>query len=330
MGYAELQRLYDDFYNDTFPRAKRLMKDGAAYDCVYNVSGWWITEYVMGYAIFNNGDITHVLTHVNDGEGFSMCILMDVNDRNNTACMQCENPYCKYTSQLKMAASRACDDITNLLHKMRNILNAMEYDTLCIEEDIVHHHTKCRYESDNDLLENAKVIAVTYTPDEGCMPRRYQPFRSTLPIVYAHLHFAGVSYTATVESPPIRKGECKTEDASIQEFKLKTNDLIGKYIWYDYNIYTLRYSDLPFITAIDKAEARVYDSEDIFTNIALLCKYNSNVIVKLRSIFFMRGIRSFQRLWRRWWYEPNDDGYVRFASRMYDVDITRARVDDAK
>jgi len=43
-------------------------------------------------------------------------------------------------------------------------------------------------------------------------------------------------------------------------------------------------------------------------------------VLKMRSIFFDHRIRMFQRLWRRWWYEPDDDGNVRFASRMYDED----------
>jgi len=56
------------------------------------------------------------------------------------------------------------------------------------------------------------------------------------------------------------------------------------------------------------------------TNVAHDVVSLHDVIVKMRDVRLTNGIRAFQRLWRRWWYEPNADGYVRFASRMYDKD----------
>jgi len=58
----------------------------------------------------------------------------------------------------------------------------------------------------------------------------------------------------------------------------------------------------------------------VYTNIEKSMIDYADGVNKMRSIFFDHRIRSFQRLWRKWWYEPNAEGYVRFASRMYDKD----------
>jgi len=58
----------------------------------------------------------------------------------------------------------------------------------------------------------------------------------------------------------------------------------------------------------------------VYTNAAHFIVVNSRAIQYLRYLRKINGIRSFQRLWRRWWYEPDEEGYVRFASRMYDKD----------
>jgi len=57
-----------------------------------------------------------------------------------------------------------------------------------------------------------------------------------------------------------------------------------------------------------------------YTNICSLYIMYHDAIYKLRTIFMLRGIRSFQRLWKKWWYEPDESGYARYASRMYDLD----------
>jgi len=64
---------------------------------------------------------------------------------------------------------------------------------------------------------------------------------------------------------------------------------------------------------------KFYDNKCI-TNMSERVLQSYMPILKLRKILHLNRIRSFQRLWRRWWYEPNEEGYVRFASRMYDKD----------
>jgi len=58
----------------------------------------------------------------------------------------------------------------------------------------------------------------------------------------------------------------------------------------------------------------------IYTNVCNLFVKYALCIGILKDIFFHHRIVRIQRLWRKWWYEPNAEGYVRFASRMYDKD----------
>ena len=63
------------------------------------------------------------------------------------------------------------------------------------------------------------------------------------------------------------------------------------------------------------------DYQCVRSNIATSVAALAFGIVAVRRILLDHRIRMFQRLWKRWWYQPNAEGYVRFASRMYDVDM---------
>jgi len=110
--------------------------------------------------------------------------------------------------------------------------------------------------------------------------------------------------------------------------------LRGKRFHYIYlvqkrNIVRFEYFDFHLMCK-DVGEARTLDilqyeygrkvTISIHSNAGNMCAFLYNKVNKMRDIFTMHAVIRFQRLWRKWWYEPNDDGYVRFASRMYDKD----------
>jgi len=99
------------------------------------------------------------------------------------------------------------------------------------------------------------------------------------------------------------------------------SSLEGKYILlntYEYQGFNrIYYSEVP----MDRPSKWIkVERCIIFSNVSMLSIEDSSAIYKLSSIFMNHKMRLFQRMWKKWWYEPDEDGHARFASRMYEED----------
>jgi len=85
--------------------------------------------------------------------------------------------------------------------------------------------------------------------------------------------------------------------------------------------YSSTWREIPLLECLK--EIRIIEEMLLYSNISNLYAEYANAIRKLRTIFTRYTMKNFIKRWRKWWYEPNEEGYVRFASRMYDIDSNR-------
>jgi len=93
---------------------------------------------------------------------------------------------------------------------------------------------------------------------------------------------------------------------SAQHLCIKTKEWKGKRMG-DIDVFTLFFNDISTTVRC-------------MTNVGLDVIRLRGGIMRLRYLTQVNGVRSFQRLWKKWWYEPNAEGYARYASRMYEED----------